>query len=757
MSQRLICWVVSALMLVNTLGVTAAGAVAGIDPTQLPPKSITELEQTIDNYLALAGQLRKQIDRSQFDTDAVLDKLDYDIEKIAGFVIGEISFEPYAGLLRGPHGTLMARAGNSLDQSVLLAKLLNDAGYEARIAQASLPDDQINRLLSLTRIQPHFTSVFGDETVAKSIYRKMAALIGMTSSNVDQELVNIFSPEALSSDLAELRKAAQLETDAVIHVLKSNDVVVGGNDNLKETRDSIKQYFWVQYRKDMSNWLDLHPAYGGADKPEIIAEAFLKKEVPPELQHRVRLQARLLSVSGDQIKTTSLLSAWERPAANLAVQSITYSHVPLAAPEGVEHPWQYLTSGEIFVPVLNDKVASDNAFDLSGNVVPMMAVQSMAANLVKTVSDKAQRAESALAEIGESKVTQGQRFGISEVQLDLTLISPGGKERSYTRVIYDPCTDHQPVPDKNACFPDKPTVNDKLALTGTTTLAVSVGRIPESYILDRILERLIANEAIWKLQIDPARNRDFKAWMGLQLSDTSWLGFLPLFFEFDASNNPAHVFRASPSVVLFQQRTNQENQYVVSLDVLANKKIGLKKQNGTIQWAPEALIYEGVWETGAEFRFFNEKPDVTSDAAFSLSRKTDDKTGGRLVNNLNELAEWGRPMMKQAINDGYTIIVSNNSDEKKRTQVAWYRVNTNTGETLGMNVQGRGGYVEYLGKLMMALMVNAPIYWVGCAIAGYDGTQCVMFARTVAVSGLGAITFALALFSTIIFWPVDAH
>ncbi len=56
-----------------------------------------------------------------WDPLALTDSLDYDPDAAFAFVRDGIAFDPYRGLLRGPAGTLAARAGNSLDRAVLLA------------------------------------------------------------------------------------------------------------------------------------------------------------------------------------------------------------------------------------------------------------------------------------------------------------------------------------------------------------------------------------------------------------------------------------------------------------------------------------------------------------------------------------------------------------------------------------------------------------------------------------------------------------
>ena len=72
------------------------------------------------------------------DLDELGFALGGDAETIIDWVRQNISFQQYPGMLRGAYGTLITRPGNALDQAMLLARLLGDAGYEIRIARGKL-------------------------------------------------------------------------------------------------------------------------------------------------------------------------------------------------------------------------------------------------------------------------------------------------------------------------------------------------------------------------------------------------------------------------------------------------------------------------------------------------------------------------------------------------------------------------------------------------------------------------------------------
>ena len=111
-----------------------------------------DVSTLLDAFVDHLESLRSTLDRTQFDVEELSFELAFESpDVIVEWVQHNIAFEPYLGLLRGPTGTLMSRAGNALDQAVLLARLLNDAGYEARIARGELTQEAARRLVDHVR------------------------------------------------------------------------------------------------------------------------------------------------------------------------------------------------------------------------------------------------------------------------------------------------------------------------------------------------------------------------------------------------------------------------------------------------------------------------------------------------------------------------------------------------------------------------------------------------------------------------------
>jgi hypothetical protein len=84
--------------------------------------------------------------------EALAESLGYDPMAAFRFVRDHIRYEPYSGVLRGPEGTLAARAGNSLDRSLLLAALFDYMLVDYRFASGRLDDAALASVLEAARL-----------------------------------------------------------------------------------------------------------------------------------------------------------------------------------------------------------------------------------------------------------------------------------------------------------------------------------------------------------------------------------------------------------------------------------------------------------------------------------------------------------------------------------------------------------------------------------------------------------------------------
>ncbi len=158
-------------MPVSVTALAAALVITGLSPVMAtspqPPLGLPEAStREIDRALVTADE--PHVGPASYDADAAgeaalaqVDRFggpDWDIEELAAslgteaeaafaFVRDRIGFDPYPGVLRGAHGTLVARAGNAWDRALLLQELLRQQGREARLATGLLAEAAVESIL----------------------------------------------------------------------------------------------------------------------------------------------------------------------------------------------------------------------------------------------------------------------------------------------------------------------------------------------------------------------------------------------------------------------------------------------------------------------------------------------------------------------------------------------------------------------------------------------------------------------------------
>jgi len=134
--------------LLLSFGFPGAGQDRGKD--ELSPEEQSRLQeslQELDEAQGALARLLDRLDRKSFDVSECAKSLAQDPQACFRFVRNRTSLEPYRGLLRGAQGTLVSRAGNSLDRALLLAELLRDPKREVRLVRGLLSVEHARELL----------------------------------------------------------------------------------------------------------------------------------------------------------------------------------------------------------------------------------------------------------------------------------------------------------------------------------------------------------------------------------------------------------------------------------------------------------------------------------------------------------------------------------------------------------------------------------------------------------------------------------
>jgi hypothetical protein len=241
----------------------------------------------------------REFDLSHVQAEHFAAALGKDPERIFEFVRDQIAFEPYAGLLRGPRGTLLAMAGNALDQAALLGSLLQHAGFRVRFARGTLPDALVGQRLGTLWDMPALPS---------------------SSARGSGE----FAP--LADRIADdIRRNTALITSSVKNAnLPASAASFVTLDTLtRETRE----HYWVEWLKD-GVWTAMDPAGAAPGQPFTSAQA-VWDTLPEALFHRVEIRVRVEEQAGGAMTTRHVLR-YAANASELSGADLILAHQSIA-------------------------------------------------------------------------------------------------------------------------------------------------------------------------------------------------------------------------------------------------------------------------------------------------------------------------------------------------------------------------------------------------------------------------------------------
>ena len=330
----------------------------------------------LNRMYAALDVVNNKIDKSLFEIDALADRLGSDPATIFHFVRDEIRYEPYVGVLRGPLGTLLCRAGNSLDRSLLLAALFQKAGLTTQIASGTLSSQQaqtlVNRLFepvkpvpqavpSIAELAPEISKAMG---VDQAKLLQVADQMQTYGQQQNKQLMDYVDSE--SAYLSDLLSKAGVDAG----------VVTPNNQLLAEA----SQHYWVQYQNASGQWVDLDSAFTDAEPGKANAQVtntFAPNAVPEELYHhlRITLTLRVMQINDgkDGDTTDTVLLDQELRVAEQQGKDIIVANVPDPMPDFMKATGTLAdalagTKGFQTVLQVGDQTTTGKYFDLNGKL-----------------------------------------------------------------------------------------------------------------------------------------------------------------------------------------------------------------------------------------------------------------------------------------------------------------------------------------------------------------------------------------------------
>ena len=209
----------------------------------------------------------RTLDLTHVESEHFAAALGKDPERIFEFVRDHVAYEPYSGCLRGPRGTLLAMAGNSVDRAALLADLLEKSGQHIHFVHGTLPEADAKDLVTslwARRPRPAAHPEAKPSPAAKAALDTLMTGVKRDYSLIRDHLKNLEKLPARQPgpSLADLVKEAQ-------------------------------PHYWVQWSKN-NKWVDLDPSF--ADSVPGRTHANAKQQfatLPPELYHQVTIRIQI--------------------------------------------------------------------------------------------------------------------------------------------------------------------------------------------------------------------------------------------------------------------------------------------------------------------------------------------------------------------------------------------------------------------------------------------------------------------------------
>ncbi|HVS02226.1 MAG TPA: transglutaminase domain-containing protein [Thermoanaerobaculia bacterium] len=709
---------------------SAPGSRAAAESTAVPAEAALSQEEALarlDRFMQLIEKLRSHIDRSQFDLVALLDRLDYDPKRIVAFVKHEIYFEQYPGVLRGARGTLMSRAGNALDQSVLLATLLRDAGFDARVVRGTISATDASMLLEQIK-PPRQPQALKDPDGFKAA---LSLLGEVPAGSIEQAMDGLTRKYNEIPIRPDLHSNADRISTGLRRALAEQGHPIQQKAQLPV--DEARDYYWVESQLGPDKaWTEIHPALErGASLASASRVTVFAGEIPEELVQRVEISLIGERVVGKRKDLVELTDPWVRPAANLIGQPISLLFLPLGQYDSLEGLQRSLSDSDILVPIFNQSPAK-HVVDLRGYFIPAAEAQSAAAGVIREGGEKVSQAVTALRSMGAPTApTQEPATALTGLWVDYRIHMPGGERREFRRTIVD-TLDREPEGNE---WSRKQTSLDDLrkAILGTRQTMIETGHGCEAFKLEESLKAIQQTLALkkWYLEGQGRGVRDWSGSLPSFLPPYVQLGLFGLFDRGDTYQKSVMSYRSSPSILTIELRESyspiEESRLVTTVDIVNNERRVYSRSGNGLAASPVDAVWLGVFETLEEEAL--ESPEASRPWSAGRATLSAMESGQKLTvitpgtpDAFSRLATDSatKQAMQAELDAGFWLVTAPLANASSG-RFFWWRVHPESGNALGMIETGQGASAfEYiLTFTLITLILIAPVCFWGNVIYGF--------------------------------------
>ena len=705
------------------------------------PRSLQSapLEERLAAYDYFTGQLEPinqlltylgtQLDRSIYETKALSEALGGEPAAIFEFLRDEIEVRAYSGSLRGPDGVLIDRTGNALDRSLLLARLLDHAGIENRIAHGTLHDDLAERIgLRSFEPAPEAPDVLN---ITPELLAALMETFKMSAEEVERGFLSSFEGSAAAAD--EIMAIYGPAADQLI-----SDMGESAPDSFLgfDFTSVTAEHYWVQYRDESGAWINLDAILPEMQPGEQLVEAqevFEPDALPTELFHRVGVTITLEIRDGSAIEEIVLIDE-SLSVPSLAGDQIIVANIPDALadmPLNAGKEWGAVTS-EIneYTTVLkvDDYFVSSPYFTLDGRIFNS-APGSDEGNAERTreaiggATDSATDVLSNLFSVPDDTTDEPAATGRRVVGQSVTytiLESQGlGREpvkRELTRDIFSPesVTAWDPT---SSTATSEPIERSDLELH---TLLAWGGRIAPigstvtgNYIAYRQLAFIAESQTHQDMQMRAMLELPDAAGASAPVEALPWLAYTLVSTAHDLdprigeSSPDAAMYMATPTVIVEEMRLGGSPEFPTireGVDIVALGQRAAFIDSDARLLAFDRVVREGVLWTTLERTLHQDKLEragldaPVANLTHVFANAVQQGHGFRLLppdsgsDGLGDVAIDAalRHALARELENGNIVMFPESEVADDAMGFAWWRVDPDTGETIGVAPDGRG-------------------------------------------------------------------
>jgi hypothetical protein len=649
------------LLVLATLSCLPAHAVptAASDP---PEAAIANLAMELGVAAQTIRGFRALVDDARFALMPAIEDLDFDGGQLVRFVTEAVHFDPYSGILRGPQATLSARAGNAIDQSLLLQRLLEQAGYDAQIVMVDQAPDSLAAPLAAAAVAGRAQPLpVRNAEAARAWLADLAEGAGQA--------------QALDTAAAAWQPAVPADIDQTVRSLGAQlqDALAPAAGRAVEQGG----YHWVRYRAAPGmSWTHAHPALGGAAPDNLAPDRVLTGSAPEEMLHFLTIEMDAEILERGALRRIPLMRPWQQPVADLF-------GTPIAIALAVDPGGTDTAAGASFMPVLHGAPAPGAIRVTLGGAVLDAAVATLDrygmsglfAALGDQLQDGAQRA-SGDAEDQPVRATTG-------VILRVIWTAPDGSRRVEERWILDRLANRDAAgaaPRLDLSLTRSEVLHrlsfqrDLIVNPGGAHRAFALAQSLETFddrlvLLSAVLDQAIGNAG--RIDHAPPARRSLQPFL---------LSMLDSFDQPLALPEGTTVYRHGPLVVSTHRHRQERGERGDYIDVLFNPWSGARREGEALLAWPEGSLLRGVHDTAVEVAFGSGDPDGDY-----LARSGDAPL--RYLHAPADVAAWPQDARLAAEHDlGQGFVLAAIADGEALTR--WWRIAPDGAETLGRSALG---------------------------------------------------------------------